>query len=800
MALLLEKCRVSAMREYPFADGVEEINEGQWLTFVREDNELRAKPADAATDKLDGVAISAPGKLRDIPVIQKIIAEYTTASAAAVNASYEYRNADDDGGLRLTLPDDINSNDISLAAGNDVSLSVDRTPSTAGENAIASLDTDDTGTIELELPDLIGGTDVSGAAGNAVNLILTKAAGADAGAVTPAVPSTQPTLRVYTNAANTRWLDVTIDGGYTSGGSSGAGTALEGMEIRLYYSTVQGSTNATSGGGFPGRITVTYDNTGSDASTVGDLRSRLESNLRILSADLGGGALESHSLILVTPADMLPDGTGTGADSSNARIDTFTGGVDGVAEIPGDPATTGASSHSLSGNDLTLNIGVEGAAGEILMENLIPYWEDNIGGEILNDNSGGDDDFIVAADIGAANAHDFSDGVDATGNIRAKVRFFLDANQNGWLEASWRHRNGADGNDAFVEFSLIGAQAALVVANADAGGQFGISFVFGNTHTANDLATALLANNRVTNVLLGGSATGDELLSSLLFNQLLPDGTTSNGVRSGSLSGGASAASSHSYSNASGELDIDIGTHGTGVTFDELSDYWTGTIGGTSALTGSGEDDDELMSGDLNSYKDFAGGAAASSVNKMVNYRGALKRARDITPGTVRVYTVDEDGVYTAVSLSNIVSDPATAVANDDIRVTARGRYEIGDTHATDDSIEEIVFYYRRKPTTTDVIEAQGHSEPGGVHTTQARRSTGVIRAGDVYTTEWTTEGEWELYDGADHTVRIDDGGRVTVDDDNTKETISALGVTLLALPEADQGLLPYIGVRFGFD
>ena len=149
---------------------------------------------------------------------------------------------------------------------------------------------------------------------------------------------------------------------------------------------------------------------------------------------------------------------------------------------------------------------------------------------------------------------------------------------------------------------------------------------------------------------------------------------------------------------------------------------------------------------------------------------------RPQSPDDVKIYEADG----TAVDVDN-----AGAIASGDIAISATGAITTGAN--VDAGI--YTFVYRYVPSVREARTLQGDLEPGG-HVSSELGSTGVIVAGDVYTTEWDTESAWTAAAAA-RGVRMDANGRFTVAD----TVANAIpGVSVIQYPTADS---EFLGLRF---
>lgn len=140
--------------------------------------------------------------------------------------------------------------------------------------------------------------------------------------------------------------------------------------------------------------------------------------------------------------------------------------------------------------------------------------------------------------------------------------------------------------------------------------------------------------------------------------------------------------------------------------------------------------------------------------------------------------------IYDSDGNAEVVSTDGSPGASE-IDVSATGAIETGSSIAGG----TYTFVYEYEPSAREARVLQGDTEPGN-HVTAEFGSTSVITAGDVFTTEWDVEADWDAANAA-HGVRMTTDGRFTTSDSAAN---AIPGVAVIQYPTAES---EFLGLRY---
>ena len=158
-------------------------------------------------------------------------------------------------------------------------------------------------------------------------------------------------------------------------------------------------------------------------------------------------------------------------------------------------------------------------------------------------------------------------------------------------------------------------------------------------------------------------------------------------------------------------------------------------------------------------------------------------------------------GVASGASLSRVPRDRANRLAIFDSSGAAvtvstdggagSGEIDVSATGAitghSSTTAGTYTFVYEYEPTAAEVRTLQGDTEPGNAVNAELMSNSVIIR-GDVYTTDWDVEADWDDTNAA-FGVRLASDGRFTVG----TATAALAGVSVIQYPTVDQ---EFLGLR----
>ena len=172
--------------------------------------------------------------------------------------------------------------------------------------------------------------------------------------------------------------------------------------------------------------------------------------------------------------------------------------------------------------------------------------------------------------------------------------------------------------------------------------------------------------------------------------------------------------------------------------------------------------------------------AADGAANVQAN---SLSKVPAFDRGSTSAYSI---AVFNSAGVAQTVV-AGTPGSNGQIGITATGGIS---TRGAAITAGTYTFVYEYVPTAIEVRTLQGDLEPGNAINAELG-SNGVIIKGDIYTTEWDVEADWDATSAA-LGVRMTTDGRFTVSD----SVANAIpGVAVIEYPTVDN---EFLGLRLG--